>query len=434
MEMQFNNIIWNLEAQEELTNSIKEFSERLSEEKLAFSSLDFMDELISEIEEKLPRITQYKHMILLGVGGSALGTKVLQASFTPPHMPQSPYSRKLWVADKFNEGYLQQCFNILNPEETLILAVSKSGSTLETIAQYHICKHWLQEMLPTTWHEHLVVISDAERGFLRREAEQYKYTSFSIPASLGGRFSVFSSASMVPAAFLGIDYVAFLQGAKKAKEEFFAEIENYLQSYQAHIEDNQKKLMAVPKLFLMADFAKNAMNAGFSQLILFNYIVKWASLGEWFRQLWSESLGKNGLGSTPISAVGTTDQHSILQLFLDGPKDKACIFLQEQQKAHGKKILFIPENISEEWDFISGKSLQDVFDAETNATRQSLINANLPLLSIEMENNSESYLGSMMWNLGMTTILTAYFLNINPLDQPAVEEGKILAKKSLSQS
>ncbi len=421
----------------------------LKVENLPFITLDFLPSLISEIEKIEKDMQKFKHLLLLGVGGSALGPQALQQSFYPQDRQaifnkntDLEHKKQLWVADNVDMHFFNDCLSTLLPEQTLVLVISKSGSTLETMSQYFICKKWLQDSLPNTWTEHLFAITDVKKGFLRQEVNKYNYKSMEVPELLGGRFSVFSAVGALPAAFLGIDYKGFLKGANDARDEFFASAKDYLNKVEITPElyTPNRGESNVPEVFKWAYFAYEAMENDFSELIIFNYLPAWASLGAWFRQLWSESLGKKGHGSTPIPALGATDQHSILQLFLDGKKDKACLFINQTDFVEKNKNYIqenpkciIPDDLPEEWKYIAGKTLSHILEAESMATKQSLINAKIPLLSMEPMETNEYNFGKLTWNFGLMTILTAYLLGIDPLDQPAVEEGKIIAKKMLAE-
>ncbi len=399
------------------------FINKLKEEKLPFSTLDFVQELLQQIKELEPYFTQFDHLLLLGIGGSALGPHALQKTFSPQDkfVLQNNKQKQLWVIDNVHSVHLSEYLEHLPLEKTLVLTISKSGSTLETIAQYFICKQHYEKILPQTWQKHFFIITDKETGFLREEVQKYAFKSLPIPSALGGRFSIFCAVGLVPAAFLGIDYKSFIQGAITAKETFFQECENYCKSSQNPL----------PKLFELANFTFSTMQAGFSELIFFNYIPKWASLNLWFRQLWSESLGKQGVGSTPVIALGTVDQHSILQLFLDSKPNKSAIFLESYTQGRSP-LCTISNTLPEKWKWLANKNITDVLYAETKATKKSMINHHIPLCSMEFSEINENSFGKLMWELCMVTILTAYFLEINPFDQPAVEESKTIAKQSLS--
>lgn len=404
--------------------SVNECVENLLEEKLPFVTLDFIPELFNELDGLASFFAEFDNLLLLGIGGSALGPHALQKTFSPQDkfILRQQNKKQLWVVDNVDSAHLEECLEHLPLEKTLVLAVSKSGSTLETVAQYFICKQQYQKLFPKTWQNHFFVVTDETKGFLREETQKYGFKSLPVPSRLGGRFSIFCAVGLVPAAFLGIDYRQFIQGALDAKEEFFGQCAAFAKNPQNPL----------PELFELANFAYAAMTADFSELIFFNYIPKWSSLNCWFRQLWAESLGKQGKGSTPVVALGTVDQHSILQLFLDSKPNKAGIFLESYSQSKNS-LCTVSDTLPEEWQWLAGKNITDILYAETAATKQSMINRHIPLCVMNFEQTDEKAFGKIMWNLCMTTILTAHFLGINPYDQPAVEESKILAKKTLSE-
>ena len=408
-------------------HAITEFIEKLQEEKLPFVTLDFIPQLLAELENLTEYFARFDHLLLLGIGGSALGPHALQQAFSPQDKyvltPDAQMKKHLWVIDNVNAGHLADCLKNLPLEKTLVLTVSKSGSTLETISQYFICKQYFQKMLPAKWQNNFFIITDEEKGFLRRETTDNNYKSLPVPALLGGRFSIFCAVGLVPALFLGIDYKRFIHGAMAAQNQFFAECASYQENCQNPL----------PRLFELANFAYSTMANGYSELIFFNYIPKWSSLNNWFRQLWSESLGKNGQGSTPVTALGTVDQHSILQLFLDSKPNKAVLFLTASAMEKNA-LCTISKNLPEEWKWLAEKNISEILDAEANGTKQSMINHHIPLCSMVFPKTDEQAFGKIMWELCMTTILTAHFLGINPYDQPAVEESKKIAKATLSQN
>ncbi len=433
--------------EQNLKNILSEQLQKLEKDRLPFTTLDFIADLILRVEKIKPFIERFNHLLLLGVGGSALGAQALQESFYPQNRQvlfqdkgAQKDKKQFWLADNVDMHYFNDCLKTLPPEETLVLVISKSGSTLETMSQYFICKNWLKKKLPNSWKEHFIAITDAKKGFLRQEVDEFNYISLEIPDELGGRFSVYSAVGILPAAFLGIDYKKFLAGARDACNDFFKQSNAYLENTSCNLTNcNNVFQSSLPDVFKMAYFTHEAMENNFSELILFNYLPKWSALGAWFRQLWAESLGKNGHGSTPIPALGATDQHSILQLFLDGKRNKACIFVNQHnfveknnEYIENNSDCIIPHDLPEEWKYIAGKTLAHILEAEGQVTKESLINVKTPLMDLEIQADDEYNFGKITWNFGLMTILTAYFIGINPLDQPAVEEGKIIAKKMLS--
>jgi glucose-6-phosphate isomerase len=173
------------------------------------------------------------------------------------------------------------------------------------------------------------------------------------------------------------------------------------------------------------------MDAGFSELIFFGYMPLWASLGDWFAQLWAESLGKQGKGSQPIPAVGVTDQHSVNQMFMDGPRNKACLLLTCPGLPEGPRF---PAKLPDEFAYVAGKSFGELLAAEAFGTGMALCKSGVPLTGIRLAQDTPRVAGKVMALLGAATILTGWLLDIDPLDQPAVELGKRLAKARMGAS
>lgn len=179
----------------------------------------------------------------------------------------------------------------------------------------------------------------------------------------------------------------------------------------------------------MALWANSLLEYDYCELIYFNYVPKFAAFGSWFAQLWAESLGKQGLGSMPLPALGVTDQHSLQQMFLDGPKNKACLFITAAQQPQGPKF---DSGLPPQWDFLKNHCLLDLFKAEALGTRMALCNHNIPLLELRLSEPTPYVAGKLMLLLELTTVLTGWLMGIDPLDQPAVELGKRLANASLN--
>lgn len=379
---------------------------------LPFLTLPFFEELCEEIEALRPLFSRYKHMLVLGIGGSALGTRALQKAFAPSQDRPLHTGKSLWIMDNIEPEAFADILNRVPKEETLVVTVSKSGGTIETISQYFIIKEMFQALLPDTWQEHFIHVTDKEKGFLREEAQKYAIPALEVPDNLGGRYSVLSAVGMLPAAFLDIDYKALMQGAidiGRSIAKDYTQLENH-------------------DAWKLANFAYNLLEKGYSQVIFFVYHPAWATFGNWFMQLWAESLGKEGKGSMPISAVGVTDQHSVLQMFLDGQKDKGCIFVSSSAN---KDIMHLPKELHEPWTYIQAKPLGEILEAETLATRMALVENEVPLVHAHYPLADCYETGQLIVTMELATILTGWLMGINPVDQPAVEQGKVLANAKL---
>ncbi len=397
----------------------QELAKRLARDldagELPFLRMGYVETLKRDMPAIVEKTRAYKHMLVLGIGGSALGTRAMQKAFArevdmPGHGGHE--GRQIWIADNVCPATLGDWFRLLDPAKTVVVTISKSGGTIETISQYFLAREWLQKALGESWKDHMIVITDENKGFLREEARTYGLDSLEVPDNLGGRYSALSAVGLLPAAFLGIDWEALLDGAA---------------SLAKPLVDNPASLADHPSMALAA-WAKALEEYGYTDLIFFCYEPLFATYGPWFAQLWAESLGKEGLGTMPVPATGVTDQHSVNQMFLDGIRNKACLFVTSASHADGPTF---PATLPEGWQFLAGKPFSCLLEAEALGTRMALSMHDVPLVQICLDDASERSGGKLMMLLEIATVLTGWLMGINPLDQPAVELGKRLANARL---
>lgn len=373
----------------------------------------------AELEKDLPPLAEkaraFKHMLVLGIGGSALGARAIQRAFAPGQDGPNYDGPFLWIADNVCAEQFEHWLTRLNPKETVVVCISKSGGTIETLAQYFLARDWLIKALGNGWREQMIVVTDKTNGFLRQEATEKNLGSLVVPDFLGGRYSALSAVGLLPAAFLGIDWRALLNGAYAAGKPLL---------------DNPDSIADHPS-FRLACWAKALEDKNYSELIFFCYIPQWATYGPWFAQLWAESLGKEGKGTIPIPATGVTDQHSVNQMFLDGPRNKGCLFITGEQPETNRKFGM---DLPDKWAWLRGKAFGDLLDAEALGTRMALCQSGVPLVGIHLGELKEHAAGSMMMLLEAATIFTGWLMGINPVDQPAVELGKRIANSKLGAS
>lgn len=381
---------------------------------LPFINLPFWPSLKEDLKKAAPKIRKFKHMLLLGIGGSALGARALQKSFfSVQDMPghQGPW---LWILDNVDALSITSFFNNLPPEETLLVVVSKSGGTIETASQYLLAKEWLKGALGESWTQNVLFVT-GDQGALHEDGQTFGIEMLPVPTHLGGRYSILSAVGLVPAVFMGIDPEELVSGALSVTSSLFLK-ELGPQTLKKH------------PAWSLALWNVALMRSGFNQLIFFSYIPSWSTFGAWFVQLWAESLGKWGNGSMPIAATGVTDQHSTLQMFMDGPRDKGCLFLDCPSFPNGPSF---PKNIDAPYEYLSGKPFGSLLSAEALGTRMALCEVGVPLVELSMGGYGPYQAGQLIALLELTTLLTGWILDINPLDQPAVELGKRLAKARL---
>ena len=382
---------------------------------LPFLRMGYVETLKRDMPRLVEKTRPYKHMLVLGIGGSALGTRAMQKAFArgvdmPGHGGHE--GKQIWIADNVCPTTLGDWFKLLDPQRTVVVTISKSGGTIETISQYFLAREWLQKALREAWKDHMIVVTDLHKGFLREEASRYGLDSLEVPDNLGGRYSALSAVGLLPAAFLGIDWQALLDGAASVARPL-AQDPSCLAGHPA---------------FHLACWANALESHGYSQLVFFCYVPQWSTYGPWFAQLWAESLGKDGKGIMPVPATGVTDQHSVNQMFLDGQRDKGCIFVTAQGLEQGRHF---GQDLPENWSWLRGKPFGALLEAEGLGTRMALCKSGVPLLHMEMGECTPRAAGSMMLLLEAATVFTGWLMGINPLDQPAVELGKRLANARL---
>lgn len=386
-----------------LTEAEKILSEVLQEVKnddLPIIGLCETNNGLDEIEEFAGDIkANFNNLIVLGTGGSTLCPQALTGLME---------GDQVIFMDNIDPQTWDDLFKKINLNETAFLAISKSGTTIETIAQTLVCLEKAQN-INISKHFFAITMPDeaSPNNHLRNLAEHYKFKTYEHDPNVGGRFSIFSLVGLMPAVFAGLDAKALRAGGK----EFLA---------------NHTKLAAISASLHVGFMRKNIW-----QNVMMTYPDKLERLNHWYRQIWAESVGKNGTGSTPIKSTGTLDQHSQMQLYLGGRKDKFYNFIVQKTKGQGAKI---SDTVIDELELLKGKKIGDLFNAEQAATIQTLAEQGRPVRVIEIEEVSEKTLGMLIMHLMLETIITAKLLGVNPYDQPAVEAGKQRTRELVKES
>lgn len=364
---------------------------------------------------------KFEHVVVLGIGGSALGVTALTDAIKP-HSFGVRGVPELHVLDNIDPELIADLDRALPLRKTLFVVISKSGATPETVAQYIYYKERMKKAVgKTSFHEHFVVVTDALRGYLREEVSAQGYASFPIPENVGGRFSVLSAVGLLPAALLGIDIVKLLKGARKGVDLFLSSDAGVNQSYQ----------LARTQYLLQ-------QRCGVDITVMMAYASALYSVADWYRQLLAESIGKaldsHGkvvhTGLTPIKALGPTDQHSQIQLYNEGPNDKFILFLTS--KAFRTKVA-IPrvDADANEFSFLSGRSFGDLMQAEQRATQMALSRYGRATGNLLLERISEETLGELFVMLEGSIAFLGEMYSIDAYNQPGVELGKVLTKKMM---
>ncbi|MBW7933709.1 MAG: glucose-6-phosphate isomerase [Gemmatimonadaceae bacterium] len=365
---------------------------------------------------------RYDDIVVLGIGGSSLGAIALRTALLPPawnarSAGQRAGRPRLHVLDNVDPRTMAGVLAIIDLPRTLFVVISKSGGTIETLAQSLVARERVaQAGLPV--EQHFAFVTDPAKGALRAIARRDGIPAFDVPANVGGRFSVLSPVGTLPAALCGIDVEALCAGAAVMRDATMGDV----------LEQNSAGLFAALQW-------RAHVQAGQGMHVMMPYSDALRDLAPWFVQLWAESLGKvdaDGLnvGPTPIASVGATDQHSQVQLFMEGPADKTVTFLRLEQTADEVRIPNL-EPGEKALGFLGGHSLGELLDVECRATAGALARAGRPSMTMTVGAANAWHLGGlMMWLMQATTLAGALY-RVNPLDQPGVELGKRLANAEL---
>ena len=355
---------------------------------------------------------RFDDFIVLGTGGSNLGAKTLFA-LNHKGLNQAAKGIRCHFFDNVDPITFQTLMGSLNPEKTFVFSVSKSGTTAETMSQTVLLIDWLKDRVANL-ADHVAVLTEPKPSPLTSLAEQFGFRSFEHDPLVGGRFSVLSIVGLIPALVAGIDAIKVREGAASILQPVLE---------GAKPED----VLAARGAALAAAHEK----AGRNQTVLLPYADQLADLGLWYRQLWAESIGKDGKGTTPIRAMGTVDQHSQLQLYLDGPSDKLFTFIEVAQQ--GILPALNDSLLSDQLGYLRGKSLGDLLVAECRASADTLAAKNHPVRTIQIDEVSAFTMGQLMMHFMLETMITAHLWGVDAFDQPAVEAIKIRTREVLAE-
>ena len=359
--------------------ALKTLHESVDQGKYGFPHLPFDTKSIKSYLDFAASVKgSYDTVCVVGIGGSALGAWALDCGLRGPHPIQPAFTTsnpRLVILDNVDPEFVTEAVAAMNPKKTLVVVIAKSGATPETVAAFLIVREWLTLALGKKANQRIVAVTSENRGDLKALATQEGYRTFHLPDNVGGRFSVLSAVGMAPAALCGFDIRKICKGAA-----------------------------AMTALCWKADLAANpALNAalhhwlsltqcGKTIQVAFPYANRLWGTAFWFRQLWAESLGKKfdrkgnvvHTGQTPIAALGTTDQHSQVQLYMEGPNDKTFTFWAVKRPANPGRIPKTKTGL-EAMDYLPGQTLAKLIDAEQRATAAALCECQRPNSTFTLE-------------------------------------------------
>jgi len=359
---------------------------------------------------------RFGHVVVLGIGGSSLGGQTLYALADRGFGPK-PGAPRLHFMENIDPGSFEALLRNIDLTRTGVIVISKSGGTAEPLAQFGIVLEALRGAVgKKSAAERCLALTEAKDNVLRRLARRESIRLVDHDPDIGGRFSVLSNVGVLPALIAGLDAEALRRGAEAVLSETLA----------------AKTPRAAPAAMGAAVSVGLAELHSLRTAVLMPYADQLAYFGLWYRQLWAESLGKNGKGTTPIRAVGVVDQHSQLQLYLDGPADKMFTVVMLDQAGKGGRV---PDDLmaDPELAYLKGRTMGDLLEAEQQATAESLMQRGRPTRVIRLDRLDEEHLGALFMHFILETLIAADLFGVPAFGQPAVEQGKVLARRYLGE-
>lgn len=372
-------------------------------------SMDPYDKrVITQVEEAALRLRaeRVRTVVWIGIGGSGLGPKVIQEVF------ESPETIEFALVDTIDPAALDLLLNITDWRHAAIVVVSKSGGTLETMSAFYLCWEKLVEARRDKAASCTIAITDPHGGSLRSFCLEHDISMLPIPPAVGGRFSIFTPVGLLPVALLDADVQQYVRGAK--------EMDTLCQS--TAVEANPAAVLASTQFLLNT-------KRDYPIRVIMPYAGRLESIGRWNQQLIAESLGKNEMQNPiPMAAIGTQDQHSLLQQWMAGPHKMWHLFIRESEKPR----VVVPDKVDSAFSYIAGKTFGQLLDACYEGTSQALTAAKRPHATITLPRLDEYHLGQLFFLLLSEVVLLGKLYRIDPYGQPGVEAGKKITKEILS--
>ncbi len=369
---------------------------------------------LAALKPHAERFAKFEHVVVTGSGGSSLSGKTLVAlrdqGFGPPEGRP-----KLWFMDNVDPATFAALIERLPLDRTGFIPISKSGGTPETIAAFLTLTAALEAKAgKASLASNVLAITEATDNPLRRLATQMGCTILEHDPKVGGRFSALSLVGMLPAMIAGLDCAAVREGAASVLDPVL-------------VANDVTGMAPAIGAALSVGLAREK---GINITVLMPYVDRLNTFAFWYRQIWAESLGKEGNGTTPAVALGTVDQHSQVQLYLGGPADKLFTFLIQDTAGQGPAL---QAGGDKALDYLAGHTMGDLLMAEADATAATTVKAGRPTRVIRIARVDERTIGALMMHFILETIFAAHLWKIDAFDQPAVEDAKILTRQYLSQ-
>ncbi len=362
---------------------------------------------------------RFENLLVIGIGGSSLGGIALIKALTHPFhnlLPQGERKApRIFFAENIDADEIKGLFDILDPEKTVVNIISKSGTTAEPMANFLLFQKLMTEKIGADrFKKQVVATTDPKKGTMRQIVTDFGFRTLKIPEGVGGRFSVLTPVGLFPGYLAGIDLNTLLEGA----------------AYMDKVTKN-KDLLKNPAYLNAVIHYHLHVHRGVNNAVLMPYSVALSLISDWYRQLLAESLGKKWAltgevvyaGQTPIKAVGAIDQHSQVQLYREGPFDKIFTILSVENLNNFLNLPSMYEKY-EGLSYLGGHTINELFNAEKNATILALTKSGRPSIEITLPEINPYTIGQVFYLYEVQTVFAGYLYNVNSLDQPGVEAGK----------
>ncbi len=386
---------------------------------LQWMNLGYNEETVWLVKEYASLVrNRFENILILGIGGSALGGLAVTEALLKPYWNLLPEEKrnnypKIFFLDNIDPDQIVGLLEILDLKKTLVNVITKSGSTAETMSQYMIVKDIMERELGDNYRRNIVATTDQKTGFLRLLAEQEGYKTFVVPDDVGGRFSIFSAVGLLPFALVGIDIDEIINGVKDMD----------LALKNTDIFENIAAQNALIHYLLDTQKGKNLS-------VMMPYSSRLKYVSDWFVQLWAESLGKEtnregekiNCGPTPLKALGVTDQHSQIQLYNEGPNNKIINFIRVEEFDNTLEIPDIFDYTG--LCYLGGKTINNLLNAEADSTKVALVDYQRPNVTINIPRVNGYYVAQLLYMLEIQTAIAGELYGIDTFNQPGVEQAK----------
>ena len=364
---------------------------------------------LAEIANILKTRQRFTDCLVLGIGGSDLGARAAYQALARKNTGLTLH----FAGANTDPDELEDVLRKLNWKKTLINVISKSGQTIETMSAFLLARERLIKAVGKNYAAHIVATTDPARGSLKSLADKEGFSTLSLPQNIGGRFSVLCVAGLLPLACAGIDVTRLLKGARQVRDAWLKN-------------DVTRDPIATYALLHYLGNRKRGQNIH----VLMPYAARLNEFGRWYRQLWAESLGKDNAGPTPLAAQGATDQHSQLQLYMQGAEDKIVTFIAVERFNSALRVPAAARGVKG-LEKLAGKKFQDLIHGEQRATAEALRATGKPNGTLKLKDLTPESLGGLFMFFELAVALAGKLYGINTYDQPGVEAGKKLFWKFL---